>query len=135
MKKKIGWQKYESVIEEQLDSPILKKLVSQVPLDLDMEMDDFEDEHMEIHAANVITLPVPIPIPHDVASEVSVTTNFDCWLGYTNFELTESMKKQLDKIEGIELFQIRHRYRFFIGIGKMFDFTTVRQKIEETFLE
>jgi hypothetical protein len=133
--KTIGWQKYESALEEQWDSPLIQKLMEQTLLDEDMEMGEFEGEGINIHAEKVITIPVPVPIPPDVASEVAVTTNFDCWIGHCNFELMDSMKDKINKVGGVELLQIRHRYRFFIGLGKMFSFSEVRKAIEEAILE
>ena len=44
--------------------------------------------------------------------------------------LTERIKNQLDKIEGVELLKICSRYRFLVGVGRMFDFKDVRRKIE-----
>jgi len=133
--KKIGWQKYESALEEQWDSPILKRLMEQATIDEDMDMGDFEGEGINIHAEKVITVPIPVPIPPDVASEVALTTNFDCWIGHCNFELMDSMKDSINKVSGVELLQIRHKHRFFIGIGKMFSFPDVRKAIEEAILE
>lgn len=134
MKRKIGWQKYEEAISDQLDSSIMKRIVSQAPIDDGPEFEDMEDA-VEIHADKVITIPMPVPIPPDVANEVSVTTNFDCWIGHTNFELMESMRDTLNRIDGVELLQIRHRYRFFIGLGKMFKFSDVRRAIEQALAE
>jgi|TARA_B110000263_G_scaffold204793_1_gene185186 hypothetical protein len=133
--KKIGWQKYESALEEQWDSPLIKKIMEQAQLDDDMEAGDFEEEGINIHAEKVITIPMPVPIPPDVASEVALTTNFDCWIGHCNFELMDSMKDKINKVGGVELLQIRHKHRFFIGLGKMFSFTDVRKAIEDAILE
>ena len=48
IKKKIGWQKYEDVIEEQLDSPLLDMLYQKMGvIDLDDDEDSHEDEDDE----------------------------------------------------------------------------------------
>ena len=60
--------------------------------------------------------------------------SFDCWLGHTNFNLTEEIKEGLNKVDGIEVLKICSRYRFFVGIGKMFDFSDVRERIEKDIL-
>ena len=60
--------------------------------------------------------------------------NFECWMGHTNFDITPEIKNKLDTIKGVELLKICSRYRFFIGIGKMFEFSDVRKEIEDTFL-
>ena len=50
---------------------------------------------------------------------------------YTNFNITEDVKEELNKTEGVEVLKIVSRYRFFVGIGKMFNFKEVRKDIEE----
>ena len=55
---------------------------------------------------------------------------FDCWIGHTNFGLTKSVQKQIEEIPGIEAFKVMSRYRFFIGIGKLFKFRDVCQQIQ-----
>lgn len=55
---------------------------------------------------------------------------FDCWIGHTNFPLTAREKVILDNVEGIEILRIMSRYRFFIGIGKLFSLTEVRPRVE-----
>ena len=71
-----------------------------------------------------------INLDDQMVNEISLATNFDCWMAYTNFNLTETIKNQLDKIEGVELLKICSRYRFLVGVGRMFDFKDVRRKIE-----
>ena len=65
---------------------------------------------------------------------MTMLSNFDCWMAYTNFDITKDMKSILNAIEGIEVMRVCSRYRFFIGVGKMFDFKHVRSDIEMTLL-
>ena len=67
-------------------------------------------------------------------NEISMLTNFDCWVGHTNFNLSKKIVSELERIEGVELLRICSRYRFFIGIGKMFDFKAVRKNLEKRLL-
>ena len=60
--------------------------------------------------------------------------NFDCWLGHTNFNISKDVKNNLNKVNGIEVLKICSRYRFFIGVGRMFDFPKVRTEIERILL-
>ena len=41
------------------------------------------------------------------------------------------IKNILNTIDGVEVLKICSRYRFFIGVGKMFDFSEVRKNIEK----
>ena len=132
IKKKIGWQKYEDVIEEQLDSPLLDMLYQKMGvIDLDDDEDFVEDEDDEPTTHQNLM----IPIDSKLIENISLTQNFDCWLGHTNFNITKEIKDKLNRTEGIELLKICSRYRFFIGVGRMFDFGNERKVIEDLFLE
>jgi len=64
-----------------------------------------------------------------------VLSSFDCWIGHSNFDITESIKNKLEKTSGVEVLKIQSRYRFFIGVGRMFEFQDVRKNIEKTLLD
>ena len=56
---------------------------------------------------------------------------WDCWIGHTNFDITNNIALKLDSdIDGIEALKILGRYSFFIGIGRLFDIAQVRKDIE-----
>ena len=55
---------------------------------------------------------------------------FDCWIGHTNFGITKEIKKLIESTPGIEAFKVMSRYRFFIGVGKLFKFRDVRENIQ-----
>ena len=55
---------------------------------------------------------------------------FDCWIGHTNFDITNEVKQLIEKTPGIEAFRVMSRYRFFIGIGKLFKFRHSAQLIQ-----
>jgi len=120
--KKIRWQKYEDVIESQIKSPLASMLINSF-LDEMNKDEDLDDE-------KITDEPILMAAPESLSNEIQLLANFDCWIGHTNFNLTEEIKNHLNKIEGIEVLKICSRYRFFIGIGKMFDFKSVREDIE-----
>ena len=70
----------------------------------------------------------------ELSNEITLAASFDCWLGHTNFNLTEEIKDNLNKVDGVEVLKICSRYRFFVGIGKMFEFSDVRETIEKNIL-
>ncbi len=76
-----------------------------------------------------------LPLTPQVIDDISMLANFDCWIGHTNFDITPSIRDQLNKIEGIEVLKIFSRYRFFVGIGQMFDFQNVRYDIESKIIK
>lgn len=141
-KRKIGWQKYESVIEEQMSSPFLNEVLSHMsPEDNPYDDPEEEAEYQQIlqelnndEEVGFAESTTPVALSEQMLNELSILTSFDCWVGYTNFNITARVKTKLDKVEGVEMLKICSRYRFFIGIGKMFDFKTVRANLEQELL-
>ncbi|MEO1943017.1 MAG: hypothetical protein ABGY11_01830 [Candidatus Thioglobus sp.] len=123
MKRQIGWQKYEALLEEQMSSTLIMDLLKS-PVDEEEMAYREDDEDVE----DVDSL--MIPISSKLVEDAMMITNFDCWLGHTNFDITPDVKAALDKTEGVELLKVMSRYRFFIGVGKMFEFAKVRKRIE-----
>lgn len=124
MSRRIGWQKYEDMLECQLDSPLLDILISKIPESGEPEgyIEASEEARMDQE--------VVVPIDEKMLENITLTANFDCWMGHTNFNLTPATKSVLNKVDGVEILKICSRYRFFIGIGKMFEFNDVRALIE-----
>lgn len=139
--KKIGWQKYEDYIEKQLTSPmltsILQNIVASNSQDTEYDEDDEDDEDYldDEDNKNIKVISPLLPITNQLIDDVAMLSSFDCWMGHTNFDITPSIKNTLNKIPGVEILKICSRYRFFIGIGRMFDFKEVRQNIEDSLLE
>lgn len=129
----IGWQKYEDVLESQMSSPLMDKIYSSMSkMIVDQIGDDIEEEALVEDQEVVSEEPVLMNISDELSSQINLANNFECWVAHTNFNLTENIKDELDRVEGIELLRVFSRYRFLIGIGKMFEFTDVRKSIEET---
>lgn len=135
MKKKIGWQKYEDLLEKQMSSPMLQTIIKQmITLSDESEEEEVEEEEYEQElytgVAGNTQLPL-LPISQQLMDDMAMLSNFECWIAHTNFDITKDIKNKLNKIQGIELLKICSRYRFFIGIGKMFDFKEVRKNVEK----
>jgi len=131
---KIGWQKYEDVMEKQLSCPILTTVMQgMMSKNIDNEEYD-EDETLEEMDLQSNGVPNIIPVSEELLKEVTMLSNFDCWMAHTNFDITPQVKEKLNNVPGVELLKICSRYRFFIGVGTMFDFSDVRKNIESTIL-
>ena len=138
-KKKIGWQKYESVIEDQLTSPFLQDMLTSLQPEITQEeeqeyqsiMKELQESGQEVQ---FVDSSPHMNLSEQFMNEISKLTNFDCWVGHTNFNLSKKIVSELERIEGVELLRICSRYRFFIGIGKMFDFKAVRKNLEKRLL-
>ena len=131
-KKTIGWQKYEDVLENQLSSPLVRIMLEQTMQALGgvaeepaYTSDTTEETTDSTHV---------IGMSDDIAQDAALAANFNCWVGHTNFDITTNTLNTLDKVEGVELLKIVSRYRFFIGIGKMFHFKNVRKDLENQLL-
>jgi len=140
MKKyKIGWQKYEDFLEKQMSSPLLDLFAHVVheKMSKDKSEEDYEPtayEEQEESAEGEGNFSSMIPISPQLMEEISMLSSYDCWIGHTNFDITLDVKDKLDQTEGVEVLQILSRYRFFIGLGKLFNFKQVRSDIEKTIL-
>lgn len=137
IKRKIGWQKYEDIIEAQIDSPLLDMLMQKM-----QSIDNEVENEGDISALNEKEIEgmlqqqqLMIPIDDKLIENITLAQNFDCWMAHTNFNITKEIKDKLNRTEGVEILKICSRYRFFIGIGRMFDFKDVRKVIEDLFLE
>ena len=136
IQRKIGWQKYEDMIQTQLDSPFLD-MISQKYAEMSMQgLEGMTDEQLEEwletnEEPSDIAPQMMVPIDDKMMENINLANNFDCWMGHTNFNITEGIKDQLNETDGIEILRVCSRYRFFIGVGRMFDFKEVRQKIED----
>jgi len=123
--KKIGWQKYEDILEKQMKSPLSKIIMSALLSTQNSEEDeDNYDNYADDEKETVMT------VSDAMAEQIQLISNFDCWIGHTNFDITQNTKNIINKIEGVEVLKICSRYRFFIGIGRMFTFKQVRKDIE-----
>ena len=63
-------------------------------------------------------------------SPLKPSDRWDCRMGHTNFEITQSTKDILNRVDGVEALKVLGRYTFFIGIATMFKFKDVRVDIE-----
>lgn len=98
--------------------------------DIDIEDDD-DDEKVELPNGPTVLMFTPIgPVP--LTDENDPEKLFNFWVGHTNFNITKNIKKILLKAPGVEILNIYTRYRFRVGIGKMFVPKTVMNGINQT---
>ena len=77
--------------------------------------------------------------PYPEESLMKPSDRWDCWLGYTNFSITNEIEEQIggdytgveEGIEGVEALKVLGRYTFFVGVGKLFDIREVRENVEK----
>ena len=97
-----------------------------------------ENEHLQaseiIPSEMFVAPPRVVHTPLGVYPEDSLlkpSDRWDCWIGHTNFDITNSVVAKLDsEIDGVEALKILGRYSFFVGVGRLFDIAQVRKDIE-----
>lgn len=57
---------------------------------------------------------------------------FNLWVGHTNFNLTSDISKIIESFDGIETLDIFTRYRFRIGIGKLFKSSDIMSQLTDS---
>ena len=126
--KKIAWQSWNAIVQEFYNSES----------DLDAMMEEMLStsghEHMSEFPMKVFEpMPRVLYTPYGMFpadSSLKPSDRWDCWLGYTNFDLTFGILQQLEAVDGIEAVKVMGRYTFFMGIGKLFSSTEVKLNIE-----
>ena len=78
--KKIGWQKYESALEDQLASPLFQEIMKSAAEKIisteetpDQDTNDFAEYENAIDEEGTFILPVPIS--DELANEISMLSN------------------------------------------------------------
>ena len=135
-KKSITWESWNSKVDQYIS------LLLGSPFDFNggenFNPNDFEDLNQDTEGSGredegfIIQNPsihTPIGI-YPTESMLKPSDKWDCWLCYTNFPITYTIRNTLkDDIEGIEALKICGKYTFFIGVGKMFEISEVRRQI------
>ena len=126
--KKIAWESWNAKVD------ILSSIepVQEIE-DQEYEVDQLSqfpiDPGFILEQQRVLYTPIG---PYPEESMLKPSDRWDCWIGYTNFPVTNKICKVLNKeIEGIEALKILGKYSFFIGVAKLFDISNVRKDIEE----
>ena len=124
--KKVAWEKWDTDLLEQ-------EMIDDVIESSDESEIDLVEEALDLMSKipKLVTTPAGI---FQLNDKMNILSQFDCWMGYTNFNVTEGIKDTIEKAEGVEMLMVISRYRFFIGVGKLFDFKNVRNEIEKSLL-
>lgn len=94
---------------------------------LDSSEDEYADSS-EFHPKSFKAISTPMGIiPYTENTASSKIFNF--WVGHTNFNITSYISSIIETTEGVETLDVFTRYRFRIGIGKIFDESEVKSNI------
>ena len=124
---KIAWQSWNAVVEEYYSKTNEIDILEELLMAQEME----EMPNMPIKFVDPVPRVIYTPYgTYPAESMMKPSDRWNCWLAYTNFDLTYTVLEILEEIEGIEAVKVLGRYTFFIGIGKLFNPTDVRLNIE-----
>lgn len=129
MKKLIAWENWSLKEKELVEASEFEESTE------DMEMDPEQILQMDGLLSPILgeMRPQIIQTPWGAVSFDSIlkpSDRWDCWMGYTNFDLTNKVSDKIKIIDGVEALKVMSRYTFCIGVGKMFQFSEVRKEIE-----
>lgn len=103
--------------------------------DTENEADNNDEDYsptLQKERIKAIITPMGI-IPMDEYSASS--KNFNFWVGHTNFSISKKIFDIIDDTEGVETLDIFTRYRFRIGIAKLFKPSEVMSNITNEVIE
>ena len=129
--KQIAWESWNAKIEE--------ITMSQEILPPEMDIDELTYSEMEIPPElmpqEIFIQPQRIlytPLgAYPEESQLKPSDRWDCWLAYTNFDITNDIAEIIEDIHGVEALRVLGRYSFFVGVGKLFDIKDVRIRMEK----
>jgi hypothetical protein len=99
---------------------------------IDNVVDNFDDNKKPPKNMRVLSTPMGL-IPMDQTLSAGKVFNF--WVGYTNFNITKPIAYIIEKTNGVETLDIFTRYRFRIGVGKLFEDGEVMREINSRVYE
>ena len=107
--KQIAWESWNARIEEMMAPPDL-------PL---QETDTNENPYNDIEIPQELLSPdffmqpqkiLYTPMgPYPEESLMKPSDRWDCWLGYTNFDISNAVEDQIENIEGVEALRVLGR--------------------------
>lgn len=132
----IVWEKYENYVNNNLNISKLMMSGKMVRPELEEEEEEddgaqFLDNNFEEEQEEDGMILMEFPVTQELLSSIKLSTNFNCWVGHTNFNITKDVEQRLNNVEGVELCKVLTRYRFLIGVGKAFEFPEVRKNIRK----
>jgi hypothetical protein len=125
--KTIAWESWNAKLEG-LQQEVMNEDQSTYLENENLQASEIIPSEMFIAPPRVIHTPLGV-YPED--SLLKPSDRWDCWIGHTNFDITNNVAAKLDsEIHGVEALKILGRYSFFIGVAKLFDIAQVRKDIE-----
>lgn len=130
---KIVWQKwFDPLGQDDLEnlSDDAENTIEPEYYEEEIEQEISEEEGTDFYRTPTKVIMTPMGmIPYNENTASNKIFNF--WMGHTNFDINAHICLLLEQQQGVETLDIFTRYRFRIGIGKLFDAKTVMYEINQ----
>ena len=126
----IAWESWNAIVDEMLSEDPISLLDANLTEE-EIEMMENMLKYAPIEPAQPKVLYTTYGL-FAAESMLKPSNRWDCWFCYTSFDITNSMVKNIEEIQGVESIKVLSRYTMFIGIGKLFNSTLVKLDIEDT---
>ena len=126
--KRIAWQSWNALTEEFYENDSGLSALEDILL-ASAHPEEMGDSPVKFFDPGPSVIHTPYGA-FSVESCLKPSNRWDCWFGYTNFDITFAVLERLESIAGVESVKVMGRYTFFIGIGKLFGSTEVKLNIE-----
>lgn len=129
----IAWQKWSDPFGSEEDDQKIRDMdiadydESEQHDDSDYE-DNIDTKSKPIKGVKVIATPMGVIPMNDNTMSGKI---FNFWIGHTNFDITTDIANIIEKTDGVETLDIFTRYRFRIGVGKVFEDSAVMRNINK----
>jgi hypothetical protein len=133
--KKVMWENWNEKEKELFDTSFQDQYLLDTAEEEDeqiLSMANKDDGHL--FPPIIDMQPQVIHTPFGVVPSDSIlkpSDRWECWLAYTNFDLTHKISDRIKIINGVEALKMMSRYTFCVGIGKLFNHTRVKKEIED----
>jgi hypothetical protein len=97
-------------------------------------LDDIDGENHKEPTNSGLVFFTPLgPVPLNENNDPGKIFNF--WVGHTNFNISPKIKEIIRNSDGVEILNVYTRYRFRIGVGKVFSPKNVTRDINRKISE
>jgi hypothetical protein len=121
----IVWEKWIDPFEK--EEPLPEE-------DID-DINNLDEEQILPNHHMIPTKAIITPIGIMPLQDLNMSEIFNFWIGHTNFNLTKDVAGVIEQSDGVEVLDIITRYRFRIGIGKIFTDRDVMKQINDNVYE
>ena len=126
VERKVVWEKWKDPYSETDEwFPLSKpeKATEEASFEEIEEEDIFEQPIQQILLSNMGVMPVN--------NHIDIGKIFNFWTAHTSFSISPNIANRIETVEGVEVLDIYTRYRFRVGIGKLFTDRDVMNAIQQ----